>query len=450
MRRVAGSAVLALACALSTPAGAARLTLDEALATVSAAHPDRRLAESDLALSRADRELASSRQDFSLFLDGSLRTGRRPDGDWKPDNIGRIVARKPLLDFGRTGQAVAAADQEIAARQAALLNVESLRRIDIMARYFDVLLADQQYVAENEFMTVAFLDWDKARERFELGVGSRPELLRLEAFFQDWRERRNASQQRMQSARQKLAHAMHRPDTLPTELAIPELPGNARPVPGYDALLPWVMQRNPRVQILQAQLAAADARPGRAVPFDGLTEEWRIVGNMHVVGRMSDALNKREAVPISDVHWAPADGSEPMTSAPGLKSVDPYDLIMVLATQDSLPPLSDSERVAHKVHKIAYDVALEVPPFRVVGTVYLYPGSEPDRLLDRATEMFVPIVDATAYLGDRALGEPMDAILVNRFYLRGVEQVDRRTGERHQRLPGAPLGGVSYSDRGSR
>jgi outer membrane protein TolC len=260
MRRVAWSVVLA--CTLAAPAGAARLTLDEALATVSAAHPDRRLAESDLALSRADRELASSRQDFSLFLDGAARTGRRPDGDWKPDNVGRIVARKPLLDFGRTGQAVAAADQEIAARQAALLNVENLRRIDIMARYFDVLLADQQYVAENEFMTVAFLDWDKARERFELGVGSRPELLRLEALFQDWRERRNASQQRMRSARQKLAHAMHRPDTLPTELAVPELPGNARPVPDYEALLPWVMQHNPRVQILQAQLAAADARLG--------------------------------------------------------------------------------------------------------------------------------------------------------------------------------------------
>lgn len=91
MRRVAWSVVLA--CTLSAPAGAARLTLDEALATVSAAHPDRRLAESDLALSRADRELASSRQDFSLFLDGAVRTGRRPAGDWKSDNVGRIVAR---------------------------------------------------------------------------------------------------------------------------------------------------------------------------------------------------------------------------------------------------------------------------------------------------------------------------------------------------------------------
>ena len=93
-------------------------------------------------------------------------------------------------------------------------------------------------------------------------------------------------------------------------------------------------------------------------------------------------------------------------------------------------------------------MALEVPPFRVIGTVYLYPGSEPDRLLDRATEMFVPVVDAIAYLGEQPVTDPeMDAILVNRFYLRGVEQIDKRTGERPQKLPGAPLGGISWQDR---
>lgn len=258
MKRIACRVMLAWA--LSGAAAAESLTLDEALSTVTAAHPDRRMAESDLALSRADRDQATSRQDFSLFLDGSLRTGRRPDDGWEADNIGRVVARKPLLDFGRTAQAVAAADQEIAARQADLLTIESLRRIDIMARYFDVLLADQQYVADNEFMTVAYLDWDKARERYELGIGNRPDLLRLEAYYQDWRERRNASLQRMRSARQKLAHAIYRPGKLPTTLAEPVLPGNARPVPEYDSLLSWVMQKNPRVLALQAQLAAADAR----------------------------------------------------------------------------------------------------------------------------------------------------------------------------------------------
>ena len=186
---------------------------------------------------------------------------------------------------------------------------------------------------------------------------------------------------------------------------------------------------------------------GRGVPFDGLTEEWRIVGEMHIPGRLSDALNKREAVQISGVRWAPVDGSEELSPASGLKAVDPYDLILVMAGAETLPPLSDAERMAYKVHKVPYDVALEVPPFRVLGTIYMTPGTDPERLLDRATEMFVPVVAATAMLGEQQLGEDMDAILVNRFYLRGLEQIDRRTGVRPERLPGAPLGGTSWHDR---
>jgi outer membrane protein TolC len=258
--RVAACAVL-LACALPASVAAMQLTLDEALASANAPHPELRIAESELALARADRELASSRQDFSLFLDGSLRSGRRRDsGTWEPDNLARIVARKPLLDFGRTRHAVEAADREISARQAEVMSVEHLRRIDIMARYFDVLLADMQYAADNELMAVAYVAWDNAKDRFAVGQLSRPQLLRLEADYQDVRERRNASQQRMRSARQRLAHAMNRPGSLPDELAEPALKDNERMVPDYASLLPWVMARNPGVVALQAQVGAAEAR----------------------------------------------------------------------------------------------------------------------------------------------------------------------------------------------
>ena len=174
--------------------------------------------------------------------------------------------------------------------------------------------------------------------------------------------------------------------------------------------------------------ARIHAGPSRGVPFIGLTEDWRLRGRMDISGRLSDALNKREAIPITEVSWGPPDNSTPLEEAPGLRSVDPYDLILVTAGEDSLPPLTDTERTALKVHKVAYDVALEVPPFRVIGTVYLHPGSEPDRLLE--------VTDPE-----------VDVILVNRFYLRGVEQVDKRTGEPHPKLPGAPLGGVSWQDR---
>ena len=203
-------------------------------------------------------------------------------------------------------------------------------------------------------------------------------------------------------------------------------------------------------QVASPPASSGGSRPGsrRGVPFIALTEDWRLSGRMEISGRLSDALNRREAIAITDVTWGPPDGSAPLEPAPGLQSVDPYDLILVTAGEESLPPLTDSERAALKVHKVAYDVAIEAPPFQVIGTVYLRPGSEPESLLDRSTEMFVPVVDAIARLGEVEVSDPeVEAILVNRFYLRGVEQVDKRTGERHQKLPGQPLGGVSWQDR---
>ena len=177
----------------------------------------------------------------------------------------------------------------------------------------------------------------------------------------------------------------------------------------------------------------------RGVAFTAITEDWRLRGRMEITGRLSDALNRREAIAIADVSWGSPEAGAELDPAPGLRSVDPYDLILVTAGEDSLPPLSDTERAALKAHRVPYSVGLEVPPFRVVGTVYMHPGSEPERLLDRSTEMFVPVVDAVAHLGDQMVSdEASDVILVNRFYLRGVEQVDRRTGEPQPRLPGSP------------
>ncbi|MEQ1592235.1 MAG: TolC family protein [Thiobacillaceae bacterium] len=262
MRGIYFLPLLLLSLAQTAQAADKPLTLSEALAAADTDHPDLALAESDLAASLADRNLANSRQDFNLFLDGSLRAGKQPGADWEPDNIGRVVARKTLLDFGRSEQTLAAADQEVVARRAALFDTRAARRIDLMARFFDVLLADQQYAADNEFMTVAYLMWDNARDRFALGQLTRPQLLELEARFQDLREQRNASLQRLRSTRQKLANAMSRPGNLPVELAQPTLPGNEQPLPEYEALLPGIIEHNPALRGLDAQINASDARIG--------------------------------------------------------------------------------------------------------------------------------------------------------------------------------------------
>ena len=67
--------------------------------------------------------------------------------------------------------------------------------------------------------------------------------------------------------------------------------------------------------------AAAPGPTGRGIPFDGLTEEWRIVGEMHIKGRLSDALNRREQIRISNVRWAPVDGTAELAGVDGLRMI---------------------------------------------------------------------------------------------------------------------------------
>ncbi|MEO8208230.1 MAG: hypothetical protein ABI598_04275 [Chloroflexota bacterium] len=185
-------------------------------------------------------------------------------------------------------------------------------------------------------------------------------------------------------------------------------------------------------------VAPAASRTGpRTVGFIGYTEDWRLEGAMVLNGRLLDMLNKRDPIELEDVRWAPLDASGPLESAPGIESLDPYDLIVVVAGGDTLPQGSDDERAAHRVHKVSFDVALEAPPFRIVGTIHLHPGSNPESLLERASQMFAAVTDPTIGLGDQTvdLGQAK-VVLVNRFYLRDVTQVDRATGQRHEFLPG--------------
>ena len=208
------------------------------------------------------------------------------------------------------------------------------------------------------------------------------------------------------------------------------------------------LRRKPSAAAERTAAAADERAAGAVVPFDGLTEEWRLRGRMATKGRLSDALNRRAETPITDVSRAPVDGSADFVPVPGLKTVDPYDLILVLASPDA-NEMTEDEKAAHKVHKLPFDVLLEAPPYRIIGTVYLRPGSDPSQLMDRSTEMFVPIVGGIVYLGDDVVAteQPVESVLVNRFYIRGIEQVDLATGERPVKLPGRPLGGTTWQER---
>jgi len=245
-----------------SPALAGTLTLEAALAAAESAHPDLLMAEADRDSASADRDIASSSQDTRIDLEGILRSGRPTTGepDFTSDNSVRLTARKTLYDFGRSSNAELAAKSELKAREADLTTTLDQRRLDIMARYFDVLLADMQYTVDNELMAVYYVNFDQGKDRLAQGQISSVELAELQSRYRDILEKRNASAQRQRITRALLANAMNRPGDLPDELEDPKLTGNQRALPDYQALLPMLLDNNSRLHAQQKMLAASQKR----------------------------------------------------------------------------------------------------------------------------------------------------------------------------------------------
>lgn len=239
-----------------------RLTLSEALAAAEVAHPDLRLAEADWSSALAEQEAAASRSDLSVNVEAGLRHARPSSGPDPSlsDNSVRLNARKSLYDFGRTALYEQAARSTVDAREAGLLEARERRRIEVMARFFSVLAADMQFVADNEYMAVAYVNVDNARDRLKVGQISATELAELESRYQEVLVRRNASQARTRLARAQLANAMNRSGQLVAELEDPELTTNDLALPDYETLLPVMQKSNLRLRTQLALLEASRQR----------------------------------------------------------------------------------------------------------------------------------------------------------------------------------------------
>ncbi len=266
------------------PASAARLTLEQVLAQADAAHPELDLAQARSDLAQAEAALAQSLNDFRVSLDASLRTGRNPiyNDQFQPDHQLRLNARKTLIDSGRQQASSQAADQERQARGLQLLDARAQRQIGLMARYFDVLLADMQDAAETEALAVAYVNWDNAKDRQALGQLAQWELVELESRFQDVLTRRNEVRRGLREKRMALGAAMNLPGMVLDDLVDPKLPGNERPLPAFDQLLTRVLAENPRLIAQKQLLAAASHRLAGArvenrpsVEFEAEAAAWR-------------------------------------------------------------------------------------------------------------------------------------------------------------------------------
>jgi outer membrane protein TolC len=120
------------------------LTLDYALSQVNITHPDLQVGEAAIKAARAEQQLVESDTGIKSRIIGRLRwvepPSFNPDRTHDDHRVGILVDKK-LYDFGRTSSRLQAVQQNIESQQILYEDTRQQRRIEIMQRYFDVVLA---------------------------------------------------------------------------------------------------------------------------------------------------------------------------------------------------------------------------------------------------------------------------------------------------------------------
>lgn len=259
------------------------LSLDQALSLADQAHPDLERAGAVLDQARAEQDRVDAIDNVKVDLEvaarfiepSSLATSIEPHNN---DSWAKLRVSKRLYDFGHTDYLTEAAEAQLRGGRMGLLSARQQRRIRVMQRFFDVLLADLEQARDTEAMAIAFVRMDKARSRHELGQVSDLELLELESRYQNLLVRQRTSQAKQRATRSQLAFALNHPQQLPSDLEPPELAALKRVLGDVEPLVEAALADNPELKQLREVVVAARKRMDAATVGHGAVVRGELEG----------------------------------------------------------------------------------------------------------------------------------------------------------------------------
>ncbi|MGM0412375.1 MAG: TolC family protein [Pseudomonadota bacterium] len=244
------------------------LTLKRALAEADVDHPDMAAARARVEGAKAQEREAASGKGWQAGVEARAAEVGLPsdyyDEASTDDHYARAYLTRTLYDSGATEAAREAGSARAEAAEERVLTARQSRRLTIMRRYFDVLLADLDADRADEHMAIVFIEVDRIRDRHELGQVSDVELAEKEAEYQQALAERNTARSHKRRTRSRLANALNRPGELPSKVEPPPLPELDREVPDLAELREEVRAENPELAALRQEVAAARAEVERA------------------------------------------------------------------------------------------------------------------------------------------------------------------------------------------
>jgi len=224
------------------------------------------LVEVEQRLQAVSAELGIDRaqQDFRLDLNGRIRQvglneiAQEIDDDGG-DSAASLILSKPLYDFGLQGSRENSYNLQLQALEQQKLLLVQRRRLSILEKYFDVLDADNRFLAENEALAIAFNRYDNAVEEQELGAAAEVDVKRLQTGFEVVRRKRLLAQQHQRLSRSILAETMGYPGQLASTLEIPTIDTSRELTNDIEALVEQALIHSLEARVAQANTLAAQA-----------------------------------------------------------------------------------------------------------------------------------------------------------------------------------------------
>ncbi len=262
MKRISQFLLLICVSIASVPVTAAEipdepLNLSAVLMFADSPHPLLSEAESYLESAKVISDFHNSAHQFNLeAILYPQRVDRAIPGGANSLSDGSATLRlsHPVYDFGRRSADRSVANFEVQRSQHHLDYVLAQRRIEIMRRFFDVLIADLTYSVQDEKMTLSFLRFDRFLEEMEMfEAHAEVDVLKLETIYrEEFAKRQEYSFNRIES-RRNLALAMGFTDYVPRDVRMPDLSGYVeREVPEFENLLEQILATN--YDLKQAEL----------------------------------------------------------------------------------------------------------------------------------------------------------------------------------------------------
>ncbi|MBT6658039.1 MAG: TolC family protein, partial [Proteobacteria bacterium] len=241
------------------------LTLQSALTVSLESHPDLVPARARLQAAQIREMQVDASYGFDAFVELQPRASSRAsnsDTDFQNDSRYGLVLDKRLTDFGRTTARKEAVRAEINARQAELIARQDQHLLDVMNRYFAVILADYAYRARNEQLALDYFRFSRMQERHErFEQYSELEVAEKEALYRKAYVNRHRADLERRLTRHELALTLGRPGELSSELQMPDLSVYLeREIPIYTEIVDQAIARSPIAQARRDDVAAARAK----------------------------------------------------------------------------------------------------------------------------------------------------------------------------------------------